>query len=263
MAAAYFWPFAHAGDAGALAGFESLDRPWLQSAGHAFLQLCNPVPFASLALVTLISIARLRSLRHALAAWVLLTGANVSSQLLKPLLAHPRPHGAWHIHPIPPAAFPSGHTTAAMSLVLAIVLATRQPWRPVAAVVGGTFVLAVAFCVLILGWHYPSDAIGGFLLATCWALVVLAGMRWAGARWPQSGGMRRAAREAIALPRARIVLRAIGVIALVAVAVAATRAGELASFAGNHHALVFVAAAITVSAVTLLAGVTTLSNRRR
>ena len=46
------------------------------------------------------------------------------------------------------------------------------------------------------GWHFPSDVIGGFLLATGWALVLLAGLRALDARYPERAGRSRAGRGA-------------------------------------------------------------------
>ena len=52
--------------------------------------------------------------------------------------------------------------------------------------------LTIAFCIVILGWHFPSDVVGGFLLATGWALVIAAGLRSANERWPEHAGRTRA-----------------------------------------------------------------------
>lgn len=263
MAAAYYWPFAHAGDAAALRGFESIDTRGLDGVLDTVLRVCDPAPFALIAVVLVVAVARYKSPRHALAVWVLLVGANASSQLLKPLLAHHRDTSLWHIRQINPAAYPSGHSTAAMSLALALVLGAPRAYRPLAAVIGGVFAVAISFFALILGWHYPSDIVGGFLLATIWSLVLLAGLRFAAVRWPAHGGMRLAARRAIALPLARTLAWAVAIGCVAAIVLAATRADRLVSYVDRHHALVFVATVIALSAAGLLGGVTVLTGRRR
>ena len=36
--------------------------------------------------------------------------------------------------------------------------------------------------LVLLGWHFPSDVIGGFLIAALWAAGAVGWLRWAGAR---------------------------------------------------------------------------------
>ncbi len=71
-------------------------------------------------------------------------------------------------------AFPSGHATIALSLGLGLVVAL--PAR--ARILGGIAAVAVAACVAVavvaLGWHYPSDVAGGFLVSLAGAAVVVA-----------------------------------------------------------------------------------------
>jgi hypothetical protein len=35
----------------------------------------------------------------------------------------------------------------------------------------------VCYSFLALGWHYPSDVLGGFLVATTWTLLAISGLR--------------------------------------------------------------------------------------
>jgi membrane-associated phospholipid phosphatase len=201
----------------------------------------------------------LRRYRQVAAAGVLLVGANVSSQVLKPLLAHPRDlRGYEHANLLGDAAFPSGHATAAMALALAALIIAPHAYRPLVAAVGGLVALAVSGSLLVLSWHWPSDVVGGYLLATGWCLVALAGLRAAAIRWPQQGAMR----QAIAAPSPAVVAGgALVVLALAAVAVVA-RMDSLASYAAEHTATVAVGAAIVASAMVLLAAVTALAARR-
>lgn len=68
-------------------------------------------------------------------------------------------------------SFPSGHATYSMTLVLALLLlGWKIPQRPWMLVVGGMFVGFVGFSRVYLGAHYPSDVLGGWLLATAWAV---------------------------------------------------------------------------------------------
>lgn len=68
-------------------------------------------------------------------------------------------------------SFPSGHATYSMAFVAAlIVLHWRAPQR-VGLIVGGTLLTLLVGCTrLYLGVHYPSDIVGGWLLAIAWVM---------------------------------------------------------------------------------------------
>jgi membrane-associated phospholipid phosphatase len=68
--------------------------------------------------------------------------------------------------------------------VLCAVLVTPRRLRPLVAVLGGLFALAVGCSLLILAWHMPSDVLGGYLTATLWAALALAALRYTDCRWP-------------------------------------------------------------------------------
>jgi hypothetical protein len=148
-----------------------------------------------------------------------------------------------------------------MSVALVAILIAPRALRPLVAVAGGLFTLAVSMSLMVLNWHLPSDVVGGQLLATAWALVALAGLRAAQARWPERGSMRRAARESIPTP-SRAALGTMAAAALAgAGAVAALRADQLATYAQQHTIAVTAAVAIAASAAALLAAVAALAAR--
>ncbi len=84
---------------------------------------------------------------------------------------------------IPPHAdfsFPSGHATYSMTFVLALVLIKwESPIRPWLIGLGGLFALAIGVSRVYLGVHFPSDILGGWLLAIAWAV----GLHQAMFRW--------------------------------------------------------------------------------
>ena len=57
--------------------------------------------------------------------------------------------------------YPSGHTTVGMSLALAIVMVSGPRIRAWTAVAAGVMGTSYATAVLFIGWHRPSDALGG------------------------------------------------------------------------------------------------------
>jgi membrane-associated phospholipid phosphatase len=116
--------------------------------------------------------------REALAAAVVVAGANVTTQLLKVVLEHSR-NKAWeHGFSMPwSTSFPSGHTTAAASIAVALLLVVPAGYRLLAGGVGALLTVAVGAAVVILGWHYPSDVVGALLVVATWGLCAVAYLR--------------------------------------------------------------------------------------
>lgn len=116
--------------------------------------------------------------REVLAAIVVVAGANLTTQLLKTTLEHARHKAVEHGIELPwPDSFPSGHTTAAASIAVALLLVVPAAHRTAAAVAGVAITAAVGFSVVVLGWHYPSDVLGGLLVVGAWGFAALAWLR--------------------------------------------------------------------------------------
>jgi membrane-associated phospholipid phosphatase len=132
----------------------------------------DPVSFALL-LAFLVGGALLAGrTRAGIVVGVAVLGAEVTAQLLKPLLAVQRPYPADHY--MPAAAWPSGHTTAAVSLLLGLLIVLPPRLRPPVALIGGGFAAAALGSLVLLGTHYPSDVLGGVLVSAAWCGVALA-----------------------------------------------------------------------------------------
>ena len=250
-------------DARALHGFIDLRSAAVEGRVHWVAALGNPLQVGFMAaLLTGVALIRGRP-RLAVAVAVLLGFTSVSSQFLKTMLAYPRFSGVLDAPDIAPAAFPSGHATAAMAIALAAVLVVPPRARPLAAVLGVVFALAVSFCVVALGSHFPSDILGGFLLATFWMLVVAAALSAASSRWPERTGrtrltasLQRAADWATTAGTAALAAVVLGVVALGGVTLLVTRFSDFVDFADEHTSLVAVALAMVVAASVVLGGVT-------
>jgi hypothetical protein len=149
-----------------------------------------------------------------------------------------------------------------MSLALSAVVVAPRTWRPLVAAGGALFALAVGFAVLALGWHYPSDIVGGYLVATAWCLVTLAGMRIADARWPQAGTIRAKARTrapAIQAAAAPVV----AIVAAAAAGVGLARLDRVTEFAAAHTSATLAAIVISFTAAALVAAVSLVDQRPR
>lgn len=132
---------------------------------------------AILALLVALGFAVGRS-REALAAAAIVAGANVTTQVLKELLSHPRLQEELVGYGRPwPDAFPSGHTTAAASLAVALLFVVPPRFRFEAAAVGAAFTAAMAVAVVLMSWHYPSDVVGALLVVASWSFAAVAVLR--------------------------------------------------------------------------------------
>jgi membrane-associated phospholipid phosphatase len=116
--------------------------------------------------------------REVIASVVVVAGANLTTQVLKATLEHARHKAFEHGIELPwPNSFPSGHATAAASIAAALLLVVPARHRLAAVAVGGALTAAVGFSVVILGWHYPSDVLGGLLVVGAWGFAALAWLR--------------------------------------------------------------------------------------
>jgi membrane-associated phospholipid phosphatase len=169
-------------DATALYHFTLLSRPRVDDAGGFLLHLLDPSLFIlwGIALIA-VAIARERP-RVAFAVLAIMALAPLTSETLKPLLAHP--HVQVGIVHIGAASWPSGHSTAALALVLSAVLVAPPRLRRFVAFVGAGYTLAVGASLLILAWHMPSDVVGGYLVAALWTALAVAALRAADRAWP-------------------------------------------------------------------------------
>ncbi|GIJ23871.1 phosphatase PAP2 family protein [Micromonospora lutea] len=106
----------------------------------------------------------------AVAATLLIAGANVTTQLLKYGLGRPD-YGIDLERAYVGNSLPSGHTTVAGSVAVALVLVLPPKARPFAAVIGAGYAAAAGVATLSAGWHRPSDAVAAFLVVGVWAAL--------------------------------------------------------------------------------------------
>lgn len=244
-------------DQSILAGFVDLHaHRGVDRLASAIAHLCNPNPYVFLAAVPVTVALVRRRARALMAIGAILLGANVTTQLLKPLLAQPRAdqliHGLVYINP---ASWPSGHATAAMSLALCCVLAAPPRLRPAVACLGAAFAVAVSYSFLTLAWHYPSDVFGGFLVAGTWTMLAIGVVFRTDVRRARQGDGAESSRVSVSdalAPQAVLVLG----IAVLAGLVALIRPHAVFGFARAHEVFVVGAGAIGLLALAVASAIT-------
>ena len=80
---------------------------------------------------------------------------------------------------VPPelGSFPSGHAVSSMAFALSLVVVwpTRERWE--IAVAASLFVFVVGVSRVYLGFHYPSDVVGGWCLSIAWVTLLTVAVR--------------------------------------------------------------------------------------
>ncbi len=99
--------------------------------------------------------------------------AGASSSILKEIFGRARPDVVPHLDVVSNLSFPSGHATNVMAtyLLAALLLAQvrRSLWVALAMAVAAT----IGASRILLGVHWPSDVVGGWLWGAAIALVGL------------------------------------------------------------------------------------------
>jgi membrane-associated phospholipid phosphatase len=236
-------------DTAILQGFVALDRPRVEPLASLAAHLADPVPYALIGFaLAAVAAARGRA-RIAVAIPLVLMATGATSQALKQLMAHSRFEEWLGASQIPAAAWPSGHATAAMTLALCGIIAAPAALRPLAAFAGGAFAIAVSYAILILGWHFPSDVLGGYLVAATWICLAVAALSWLEGRRPQGESF-----VAQAIPVRVLAAPAVAGGLLAASAIALTRPNLVRAHALDRPTFVFGAVAIAALAAALAGG---------
>lgn len=130
-----------------------------------------PVIVAALAVAAAVALLERRTsmVAHLI---VLVAGATVTTQVLKHLVIGRRPLGAGV--EITPNSFPSGHTTVAAAVAVAVTLASPRRLRSVVAIAGAAWTAIAGIGTIAGGWHRPSDVVGALLVVGAWTYLVLA-----------------------------------------------------------------------------------------
>jgi membrane-associated phospholipid phosphatase len=259
--AAHYIALGRSVDASVLRGFADLTRPRLDRLANFIAGLCDPSRYVFLAAApVIVALIRRRPRVAAMIALVLLC-ANETTQLLKPLLAGP--HDYVQGVPLGEHTWPSGHATAAMSLALCSVIAAPPRRRPVVAAAMAAFAIAVSYSFLELAWHYPSDVLGGFLVAGTWTLLGVASLSILEAR--RAGTVSQAGRPRRPSFSVAQALAPVGLMAAVAAVllglIVLARPHEVLSYVSEHRTFVIGAGGIGFLGMVLASGLTLMLRR--
>lgn len=124
-----------------------------------------------MAAVALTALLRRRWLL-ALEAAIVVAGANVTTRVLKYHIFYRPAEFGWGNFAL--NSFPSGHTTAAGSAMVAALLVVPPRLRSTMAYLGALVMVVFGYATVVAHWHRPADVIGGYLVCFAWACAGLA-----------------------------------------------------------------------------------------
>jgi membrane-associated phospholipid phosphatase len=137
---------------------------------HAVLGVVSAASLlVALAVVVLIALAR-RRVRLALAVAVLVVGSTLTTQVLKTVVLHRPDLGARFGSAV--NSLPSGHTTFAASVSLALLLVVPVRLRPVVALAGAGYTAVTGIATLVVQWHRASDVVAAIAVVAFWGALV-------------------------------------------------------------------------------------------
>jgi undecaprenyl-diphosphatase len=172
-------------DDGMLLLIETLHTAWATTLMRAVTFFGSFLGAGILTLALLATLLLLHRRRDAFFALVVMGGGGILQYLAKLFFDRPRPAVFPHLTDTMTSSFPSGHAMMSTCLALTAAIVFRDSrWRWPALAAGIVYALAVSFSRLYLGVHYPTDVLGGWLLACSWVSLVLLGFTLTGRRVP-------------------------------------------------------------------------------
>ncbi len=151
---------------------------WVQSIWSVISWSGNTLPRVITALLGIIIFLLFRRWKEAFFISGVLLSGFLFSTLIKLWVARPRPEIVPHLDYVKTASFPSGHAlnSTLFYLTMVVVIApllSKKSYRRVLYIGAIALSLATGISRLALGVHWPTDVIGGWIIAACWVSLWL------------------------------------------------------------------------------------------
>lgn len=160
---------------------ELIGPAWWLTAARLVTNVGNGLTLLLAAVVAIVWVVRRSPRGDTLAGWWIaatgLTGFAVQ-EWLKLGIGRARPAIVERFEHVATRSFPSGHATMSAVVYLAVAIAASKamPTRAgrVAVLAGGGLLAVLVGCSrVVLGVHYPTDVLGGWLLGLGWVMLGL------------------------------------------------------------------------------------------
>ncbi len=107
----------------------------------------------------------------ALAMGVTTLIAALTSDVMKYFFARVRPDFVAQLDPITSPAFPSGHANNAAVVYILFIMLVPQARHPLWQLAAAAMILLTGMSRIMLGVHWPTDVLGGWMLGASFALM--------------------------------------------------------------------------------------------
>jgi undecaprenyl-diphosphatase len=159
-------------DASIRNGLHGFASPAVTALAQAITRLGSIAFLVGAYAVCLVALLLARLRRDAVRLTWVMVGAIAIENGLKYSIRRIRPDAFFGIDPTT-YSFPSGHSLLSLCfyLTIAVLIARRVPnafGRSAVLAAAALLIAAIGLSRIYLGVHYPTDVIGGFLVAACW-----------------------------------------------------------------------------------------------
>ena len=154
--------------------------PGLDNAAVFLTIIGNTWPMVGLGVLVFLGLLWRRQGRAAALFFLSVGGSMLLTQVIKPLVARPRPALWASIRPEHTFSFPSGHAMDTAAIAAALVLLVWGHRGHGWVWLMPLFALAVGWARMYLGVHNPSDVLAGWAAAVAWVAAV----HWVAPRQP-------------------------------------------------------------------------------
>jgi membrane-associated phospholipid phosphatase len=97
--------------------------------------------------------------------------AALTSDVMKYFFARVRPEFVAQLDPITSPAFPSGHANNAAVVYILFIMLVPQARHPLWQLAAAMMILLTGVSRIMLGVHWPTDVLGGWMLGASFALM--------------------------------------------------------------------------------------------
>jgi undecaprenyl-diphosphatase len=96
--------------------------------------------------------------------------SSIASDAMKVFFARVRPDLVAQLDPISSPAFPSGHATNAAVVYILFIMLVPQARHPAWQALAAIMIVLTGISRIMLGVHWPTDVVGGWMLGSAFAL---------------------------------------------------------------------------------------------
>jgi undecaprenyl-diphosphatase len=102
----------------------------------------------------------------------------MTSEVLKAYFGRLRPDFVPHLDSVASAAYPSGHANNAAVVYILFIMLVPQARHPGWQLAAASMIGVTGLSRIMLGVHWPTDVIGGWMLGTSFALFAASAIAW-------------------------------------------------------------------------------------